>query len=107
MPPKKCPNFPGNCPEYLAWGMVSKNEGDYYSLCLSLIKEQTYRYCGYCEAMASVAASNKKVFINDMWNNSTLIKSSESVDDTAPYLGCLLKEIQVIIGERRGRKVRR
>jgi hypothetical protein len=88
--------------------MVCRNEGDYYSLSMGIDKEQTYRYCEYCEALASVAASNKKIFINDMWNLSTLIKSSEALPDKkALYLGCAMKDTQVIIDERRGRKIRR
>jgi hypothetical protein len=75
---------------------------------MGINKEQRYRYCEYCEAMASVAASNTKIFIHDMWNQSTLIKSSEALPDKkALYLGCAMKDAQVIIDERRGRKVRR
>jgi hypothetical protein len=106
-PPRKCPNFPGNCPEYLVWGMICQNEGKYYSLCLSIIMERTYQLCGQCEAMANVAASNKSVFIDDVWNKCSLIKSDEVVDKTAPYPGCALKDFDAILNGARGRRKRK
>jgi hypothetical protein len=76
--------------------MICGNEGKYFSLCLSIITEQTYRFCGQCEAMANVAASNKRVFIEDVWNKCSLIKSSEVVEETAPYPGCAMKDLEAI-----------
>lgn len=93
-PPKSCPNFPGNCPEYLIWGMICRNEGNYSSLCLNVFSELAIKFCGYCEEMAKVATSKKNVHINDLWNKSILIKSSEVVDENALYPGCNLKDLK-------------
>lgn len=103
-PPPNCPNFPGNCPQFLAWGMVCRNEGE----CLNIPRDETYQYCGQCQAMASVALSGKKITINDMWRESTLLTSSEVIlNQQEAYHGCRMKDTQSIINERSGRKIKR
>jgi hypothetical protein len=104
-PRKSCPNYPGNCPEFVTWGMICRNEGQYNSLCLSVTKEETYKYCGQWEAMSNIAASTKKIMINDTWSTSTLVRSKAVVKSV--YTSCKMKGIREILDEGRGRRVKR
>jgi hypothetical protein len=87
-------NLLGNCPEFITWSIVCRNAGNYKSLCLSNFKEFAYKFCGHCKD-ASVAFSEKKYEIEDFFDKSSLLFSTEVMTDQA-YPGCKLKTAQAI-----------
>lgn len=98
-----CPNLAGNCPEYLAWEMICRNQGKYSSLCLSVLHERSFKYCGHCEGMANFGAVQKNKQIEDLWNKSSLV--SMVPYEVGPYPAFELKSMNTILADKRGRRV--
>lgn len=95
----RAPNQPGNCPEFVLWGAICRAGGSYRSLCLSVQKEQAYKYCGHCEFLAKAAEDGKSIRIQDWYDKSSLITGKQISDQS--YIGYKLKEIRTITEEER------
>src|SRR5436190_848477 len=56
------PNREGNCPEYMTWPVVCRQEGRYQSLYLIMHEEWAYRCCGHCErTLEKLGANNIQI----------------------------------------------
>jgi hypothetical protein len=98
-------NMEGNCPEFVVWGAICRGESDYRSLCLNTLQRESYKCCTHCDNLAKGAWDNKKIKIVDWFDKTTLICGLPRPRNG--YQACPLKTVELIIGEGRGRQVRR
>lgn len=104
---KKQANSSENCPEFLNWPMVCRNAGIYRTLCLNIPKEKLMKCCRACMETAE-GAKSKGIEIQDIFGSCTLVDGNIMVEDNkGGYTVCQLKNMEQIIGVRRGRKVLR
>ena len=88
---RNSPNLPGNCPEYITWGIVCREKGKYSTLCLNMSSDpegKIYKCCSYCEELRRRLKVNS-IEIEDIWKDSVL-GCSEPVEDEVEYPYCLL-----------------
>jgi len=93
-------NQPGNCAEALSWGAVCKDAGVYKSLCLSVLKDETFRCCTHCQGVAAGGRDERRVDIVDLFQISSLVDQSiPKQESKGSYVVCKLlpfKEIMKI-----------
>lgn len=93
-------NRPGNCHEYITWGVVCRGEGKYSTLCLTMDldpKGKIYKCCSHCEDLRQLLNANG-MDIEDLWEDSEL-GYSESIVQNVKYPCRKLKPLKTILAE--------
>jgi len=70
------PYHPGNCAEYLTFGVLLWNQERYRTLCLSIPKNQIFASCDHFQKMAD-AVREKGLEVSDLWNESFLVDPND------------------------------
>ena len=100
-------NKAGNCPEYSTWVTICSGPGAYHSLCLSIAKERTMKYCGLCQETA-IAATKVGISILDRWNTCSLVSPERDEDfNEGNYQYKEMDSLATILNGRRGWKVQK
>jgi hypothetical protein len=101
------PNKAGNCPE-ITWASVCQEAGKYSSLCLSVSKRRTFKFCDSCFATGIAAADKRSIIITDKFRTTSLVPAdAASILNTAKYEVVELKDHFQILHEGRGRAVKK
>lgn len=77
-PESKAFNLPGNCPEYLIFGIVCRKRGRYRSLCLSIRTDKIFKFCNHCESLMRLL-NEVGIQIDDYWNQTSLKTEAKAV----------------------------
>jgi hypothetical protein len=89
----------GDCPEFMTWGIICREEGKYTSLCFNMEndpKAKIYQCCGRCEDMLRLLGANN-IDIKGLWEESVMSCGESRNNVRYPYRA--LKSLEVILAE--------
>lgn len=86
----------GNCPEFVTWGAICREERQYRSLCLNLISNHSYKCCSHCMVLKKAAWEGLKIEVED-WYAKTWLAQGDELKSRLGYIAKRLKPEGVIV----------
>jgi hypothetical protein len=72
-------NYPGNCPEYIAWKLVCDRRREYSSLCVSITLQKSLEICVCCAELAAGIARGTGCNIKRLWDRGFIVDTGGEV----------------------------